>query len=410
MKPLDRRESTWGAKGPELLIIPSVGCRSMATEVELDKKFVEGMALYCHLWKGPVRCLMRALPHAVSNYSAHYQQDLLPFRLDVITENEEICGYHLLGSAVVLASGDDHTHLKVAQYCQGLDIPCVYGVEYALETRLRILLAEQGLTWSMLKSLIWTLGTEHKRRRAFGQARSLQANGMPAFRAYGGLARQTLRYFDSRISEDLLADEGDLARAAASRRGTAPLRLLYTGRFDRMKGVHHIVPVMLGLKRLGIAAELDTFGSGPLIEEMRSAVLKAGLERTVHVYEPLDFSTELIPRIKGSYDAFLCCHVQSDPSCTYLETLGCGIPIVGYRNRAFAGILSVADVGWGVPVGKPGALAHAIRRINAHRAEIDHKAAAGLAFARRHLFGRVFAERIDHLRQISGLMPASECP
>ena len=45
MSPLDRRESRYGAKGAELLIIPSVGCRSSATALELDKKFVEGMAL-----------------------------------------------------------------------------------------------------------------------------------------------------------------------------------------------------------------------------------------------------------------------------------------------------------------------------------------------------------------------------
>ncbi len=53
----------------------------------------------------------------------------------------------------------------------------------------------------------------------------------------------------------------------------------------------------------------------------------------------LDFKSELLPFAKSSVDLFVCCHPQGDPSCTYLETMSCGVPIVGYANEAFEGLV-----------------------------------------------------------------------
>lgn len=39
------------------------------------------------------------------------------------------------------------------------------------------------------------------------------------------------------------------------------------------------------------------------------------------------------------------CHRQGDPSCTYLETYACGMPIVGYNNQAHQGILASNNAG-----------------------------------------------------------------
>jgi colanic acid/amylovoran biosynthesis glycosyltransferase len=37
--------------------------------------------------------------------------------------------------------------------------------------------------------------------------------------------------------------------------------------------------------------------------------------------------------ISRCLDVFVCCHIQIDPPCTYLESYGAGLPIVGYANR-----------------------------------------------------------------------------
>lgn len=384
-----------------LLILPTVPCHREGDRVLLDRKFESGMRLYCDLWGGRVRCLMREDPDYASPFAGWVDAADLPFALETLPADAAVSADHLRGSIMVLAGGDDHRQADVSELCEALGIPCVYGVEYGLETRLRILLAERRNWFSTAKSILWTLRSEVERRRAFAVARSLQSNGSVAHAAYGPLSRDCLLYFDSRMGQDMLASPADLAAATRRRQSGAPLRLLYTGRLERMKGAHHLIPVMVHLRNLGSTATLDIFGAGTQQSMIEAAIVQAGLEEQVTLHAPLDFETELVPHIKGAYDIFLCCHPQSDPSCTYVETLGCGIPIMGYANRAWAGILALGDVGWSVPLGREHALAHAILRLDRLRGEIDHKAAAALDFAEGHTFEAVFARRIDHLRQMA---------
>src|SRR6202012_4588470 len=98
----------------------------------------------------------------------------------------------------------------------------------------------------------------------------------------------------------------------------------------------------------------------------------------------LDFTKELLPFVKEKVDAFVCCHRQGHPSCTYLETMSCGVPIVGYANDAFAGLVDRSNAGWASPINHPRALAARIAQLAARREEICEHALRSLAFARNH--------------------------
>jgi glycosyltransferase involved in cell wall biosynthesis len=113
------------------------------------------------------------------------------------------------------------------------------------------------------------------------------------------------------------------------------------------------------------------------------------------------FDAVLVPLMKDRVDLFLCCHRQDDPSCTYLETLSCGVPIVGYDNAAFAGVLALGDVGLAVAMDDPAAAARAIRQLAADRDRLATMADAAAAVGRAHSFERTFAARIDHLKAIA---------
>lgn len=178
-----------------------------------------------------------------------------------------------------------------------------------------------------------------------------------------------------------------------------PLRLLFSGRLEPMKGADHLVPVMAALRRHGVDATLDIFGTGSLATAMAAQIEREGLGARITLHGPVDYATELLPRIRGAYDVFLCCHPQSDPSCTCIETLGCGIPIAGYRKGAFAAMLDRAPVGWGVPVGAVEDLAALLHDLDRNRAAITERAVSGLAFAREHAFETVFQRRIAHLQR-----------
>lgn len=395
----------------ELLVVPSVDCRSNGDTILLDKKFVAGMTMYQQLWQGPVRCLMRHNPDFAPAFAENFDRAALPFAITVIGTDAEFSDEDLCGAAIVLGGGDDTRQTGLAHQCKRLSIPCFYGVEYTLKTRLGIIAAENRGAWKRLKSTIWTFQDEYRRRRSFAAAQGLQANGIPAFHSYASRPHRDHMYLDTRLSIDAMAGPEELQRLETRLDRKEPLRLLFTGRLERMKGADHLVPLMQQLRARHIAATLDLYGSGSLWDEIAAAISDNNLQQSVRLNPPLDFETELVHRIKGAFDVFVCCHRQSDPSCTYIETLGCGIPIAGYGNKALAGLLDLADFGWTVPVGNVAALADVIANISTDRSIIAKKAAAGLDLARQNAFETVFQGRIAHLKgqlaQLTGDTPGA---
>jgi glycosyltransferase involved in cell wall biosynthesis len=115
----------------------------------------------------------------------------------------------------------------------------------------------------------------------------------------------------------------------------------------------------------------------------------------------LDFHRELLPELKQNADLFLCCHRQGDPSCTYLETLGCGVPVVGYDNEALSGILSLAEVGGRSDLDRPDRLAEIVAGLARDRERLAWLSRRALAFARGHSFEETVERRIHHLERIA---------
>lgn len=386
----------------ELLVVPSVDCRVVEGGVLLDKRFITGMTKYRQLWPGTLRCIIRHSPAFDPGVDPAFTDlrdpSTLPFGVSIIEGDAAIPDAMLRGAAIVLGSGDDDRQTGLAHQCRRLGIPCYYGVEYTLATRLQIIAADRRDLWSRLKTTLWTLNYERRRRRSFAAAAGLQANGFPAFRAYAGRPGQDHLYLDTRLSIDAMAGPEDLERLVARLDRQQPLRLLFTGRLERMKGAHHLLPLMQQLRARGVEAKLDIYGAGSLAPEIRAAIVDGGFEDSVRMMPTMDFDTEFVPRIKGAYDLFVCCHPQSDPSCTYIETLGCGIPIASFGNKAIIGLLSLAEFGWIVPIGDIAEMAVTIAGLSANRDAIATKAAAGLALARQYAFENVYAGRIAHLR------------
>jgi len=324
----------------------------------------------------------------------------LPFNLEIVSFNKLSPGKLLKNQTSVVLASLEYQQNHIAKACQSADIPCVYVSEYSLKTRQQIVAGSTSNPFLRLRRNLWVHNQEWKQRNCVALANGLQCNGTPTYDAYRNINREPLLYFDNRVTEDMVATNNDIEMRASSRCDNIPLRLLFSGRLIKMKGADHLLDVAQELKRLGIRFEMFICGDGELSEMMQHKIAANGLGDFVKMMGILDFKTELIPFAKANVDLFVCCHWQGDPSCTYLETMSCGVPIVGYANEAFAGLVEHSQTGWVVEMNRPTLLAQKVAELSRSRERIKAMSLNSLKFARLHTFEKTFESRISHIERI----------
>lgn len=386
-----------------LMIAPAPVKRLSDGRLRLDVKFVEGMRLHGKFWGGPVSVVLRDVGLPIP-FGSDYSPEELGFDVHVLPPDEPLGTEFLKSFDTIAASADI---VEALDFAEGRRLPVVYTVEYTLGTRLKIVALDRGLGWPRkLWSMLWNLRMEARRRRAFRRAAGLQVNGFPAHDAYRRLNASTLLYLDGRMSHAMMATPAEMAARAARLRSGAPLRIAHSGRLETMKGAQDLLPIARSLQQTGTAFTLDVFGAGSLAAEMAAAL--GSLGGVVRLHGPVDFEAELVPWMRTHADLFLSCHRQSDPSCTYLETMGCGVPVIGYANAMWSRLREVSDSGWVVPMGDRYTMAREVARLAREREALVQHAGTALAFARKHDFETEFARRMEHYRACSNTpVPAS---
>jgi glycosyltransferase involved in cell wall biosynthesis len=143
---------------------------------------------------------------------------------------------------------------------------------------------------------------------------------------------------------------------------------------------------------------LDIYGTGSLAAGIARAIAEEGLGGRVRLHNPVDFETGLVPVLRREADAFLSCHRQADPSCTYLESMGCGLPVVGYDNAMWRALMQDSGAGWSVRLGDTAALAACIAGLLPEA--VTGAAERSRTYAQAHDFESEFAKRMDHLARV----------
>lgn len=386
---------------PRLTIVPSVPVWAEDGQYLLERKFLEGMLSYARAWPGTLGCVARraAQPRPEFGVERRAPHDLA-FALEVLEAGEELRAAQLKGAAVVLAAADDASQLHVAALCRGIGARCVYVIEYIPETRHQINALEAPNRFVRLRRELLLRRQERARRAAFRAAHAIQANGTPAHREYGGEVPSHL-YFDTRAGRAAQISAAELEARLVRLRAGGPLRLGFSGRLTAMKGADHLPRVAARLRERGLGCRWTVYGAGELEPQMRAEVSALGLDEVFAMPGAVDFHDRLLPELKAAIDLYVMPHRQSDPSCTYLETLACGVPIVGYGNRALTGLLDLAPVGRAVAMDDVDGLAEAIACLDADREALASMARAAAAFARPHAFEDTFQRRVDHLLQVA---------
>lgn len=388
-----------------LVVAPSLGAGiGRPDQIRLTGKFVSGMQAYIDRWDGPVTVLIEPdyNEHSGNLDDVWVRLDELPFKAVVARFDSEIAKQTMVSAGVVMG-GPDHRMNHAAATCGDAGVPFVMVTEYSLKTRLQIVDADNMVFWRRWRRRHWQMRQEKATVASIRRAAGLQCNGTPTFEAYRELNANTLLYFDNRVVQDMIPSEPGLASRSLQFNAQRPLRLAFSGRLSPMKGADHLVKVAVSLRQLGVPFRFDIYGDGPLAQSMAEEIKSHGLEKEVILGGVLDFASELMPRIRQEIDLFVCCHRQGDPSCTYLETLACGVPIVGYDNEAFQGLLRICPAGQAVVMDDWVAMAHTIAKLAHSPDELLKIARIGLAFAKEHTFESEFTARMQHAMLLLGL-------
>jgi colanic acid/amylovoran biosynthesis glycosyltransferase len=360
----------------------------------LDRKFVVGMREHQRLWDGPIHCILWKGAEAIP-FGAEFEAKDLGFALELLEPWQEIGPENLAGAAVVAASADVSKALNLAPLCRAIGASLVLTVEYTLQTRLEILFLDRNRSLlRKMRSTLWHLNDERRRRAAFRSADAVQFNGYPAQNAYARMVKDGMLYLDGRMRHDMMATAEELKTRAARVAAGAPLRIVHSGRLETMKGAQDLLPVAQVLKQQGAHFRLDIFGTGELEAELAGGIRKLGLHDCVTLHDPVDFETELVPYLKAEADVFMSCHRQADPSCSYLESLSCGLPVIGYDNAMWTAMQAASGGGWVVPKRSTGLMASRLAELSRDPQSVAATSAKALEFGRAHDFDSEFASRM----------------
>lgn len=178
-----------------------------------------------------------------------------------------------------------------------------------------------------------------------------------------------------------------------------PLRIVHAGRLIAMKGTLDLIPTTIALLDRGVGFRMDIFGAGDMRQAIADDVARHDLGGAVYLHQPVDFVTGLVPWMRRNADLFLAPHRQSDPSCSYPEAMGCGVPVLGTNNRMWSDLARQSGGVWVMPIGLPRKAADIIAGLD--RVAIARASAHALKFAQANEFHSEFRCRVDHLHRVA---------
>jgi glycosyltransferase involved in cell wall biosynthesis len=377
----------------------------------LTRKFLEGVMEHARHWPGSISVWIERAARPDSNLDhVEVHPTDVPFDLGWIepTDGAQRFARAIESADLVLAALVDK-HVVLAELCRAAHTPLVYISEYSVKTREQIVRAETRNPLLRWRRIGYARRMEKRYRQAVAMAAGVQCNGLPTYNAYRSLSERAFLYFDTRVRADQLVDHESLERRLSDMQRNKTIRLAFSGRLIAMKGADHLPLVARELARLNVPFTLDICGGGNLVTRVREDIAQFGLANCVRMRGVLDFERELLPLVSREVDLFVCCHRQGDPSCTYLETYSCGVPIVGYDNEAFAGLASVSNVGgpaWVTPLDDPITLARRIADLTQRRDEIAAASHNAVNFAIQHTFEHTMRNRVQHM--IECMQPTSQ--
>lgn len=365
---------------PGLVVLAPGALAISEGSLHAPAKFVSGMSRYAELFPGEVWVLGRPGEVDRDNLGASVSPLAdLPFGCRAATD---------LRSALATMRPDiAYLPLSAAHVgLRGVATTTIFSAEHDHRSWQSMASVHRPGWTDRLRMEVGYRRLERRLVRHVARADGVHCNGTIAWQAYARHSPSALRVYDSRVSDQVVRDAAGRARGLLS----SPLRLGFSGRLTPIKGPDLAVGALRALERRGVDVTLDVYGDGPMRRELERT---AGARARFH--GELGFE-QWCRRVPDEVDLMVLPHVQPDPSGTYLESAGLGIPVVGFDHEA---LVDLSRHGFAFATGERTAdgLADLVTDLVADRAAVRAASAAGISFMTEHSFERDFAARIAHM-------------
>lgn len=383
-----------------MMILPTYSAAKVQDGVcKIDRKFHTGICLYAK--QLPFEILVLAPELQPTNRQMDLVSiplDELPYRVETIKcdksyrlDTIEKSRVEVLVSQSSLVYGIGFETQRIAYK---LGKPFIPILEYTVQTQIQM--ARQPMSSPFSRSIraskiVWRFLREVGNLR---RAKSIHCNGYPVFEQTKRFHGNCLLYIDSRMYENMVISAKALDKRLDTLGSRRP-RLIYSGRYEAVKGALDVVEVGLELKRLGIRFELDLYGKGGQASAMLERVRSGDAGEYIRIHDAVPFPK--LVEISRASDVFICCHIQDDPSCSYLEAFGSGLAMAGYDNRMWRALSRDAKTGAVTPMSNPAECARSIATLLADPERVKRYSRSARKFALEHCFEREFKKRIDAL-------------
>lgn len=182
-----------------------------------------------------------------------------------------------------------------------------------------------------------------------------------------------------------------------------PVRIVYAGRADPMKGTGQWLDTLSALVAQGHKVEARWLGEGPDLDRMRARVAAGPLAGKVALPGFVSDRAALMDALRDA-DMLLFCHLTPESPRILIEALAAGCPLVGYDSAYPADLLAAEGGGVLTPLGDPGALAKAVAGLVQDRARlrdlIAQAARAGSAYDDEQVFAHRAALIKTHMPRV----------
>lgn len=234
-------------------------------------------------------------------------------------------------------------------------------------------------------------------RYLIGRANVGLFHGRETFETYAPHARAAELVHDIHIAHADHIDAASLAVKLADAQA-GPLRLVYAGRADPMKGPFDWLEVIEGLAARGIDFHAEWLGEGPDLPAMRARAEAAGLGDRLALPGFLGDRGELLARLRAAH-LILFCHKTPESPRVLIEALASGTPLVGYESIFPRDLIAGQGGGLLTPLGDVAALTEAVVGLAADRCRLADLIGRAAADGAQFEDVKVFAHRSEVLRK-----------
>lgn len=384
-------------KSNHLLVCSDIEAWNDDGTIFLDRKFADGMQAYAERWNGPVTCVLHISKETKPIFGLSSSDSMKMFDTLTYVDNISLQEINFQQFDIALLPSDNFVQIKpIAKILNTLDIPVTYMIEYTLKTRFFTETHSLPKHSQRVKQYLYLIAEELERKLALIRCAGVQANGIPAFKNYGN-NKNSIVYFDTRARNEDLISQTALRQRLSQQKDCDKIRLAFSGRLSKIKGIDHLLEAARQLKQGNLSFSLDIFGDGDSREWVENFIDLNCLGNEVSIHGPVNFYEELLPFIKSNIDLFIALHPQGDPSCTYVETFACGVPIIGFNNEAFSTLANESNAGLTSPVFDINNVCSKIEQLSNDHEELVRLSENALAFAKKHTMENTFSRRTTHL-------------